>query len=535
MAALFARFFRRPAHATSRTSPRRSSFRPTLEALEGRQLLSTTSVALGLTADPVTAGVPFRFSVYAYDQNTGQTLTDYAGTVKFGAGTFDTGYTLPGDYTFQPADHGTHTFMATYNNPGWAALSAWDPHAGDGLGFGTALNLYVEPAAPTTLILTAPDQAVPGRPFQVTVAAQGPNGTAVPSYAGTIHFTSTDPKAVLPADYTFAPGAGSQTFAVTLSSPGRQTLTVTDPAAGLSASRGLDVRNNKATRFLLSSGSSPNVLRSQDQYLTVTAVDGSGAVDTTYFGTVHFTSSDPKAVLPADVTFSSADAGTKLLHFTLYTLGTQTLVATEVGGTLSGTITLNVKQGPATSVSVVEVQNNGQERVHVPFQVLVRAMSGTDPDYSGTLEFSIFREVDSGTFGNPPPATYTLTEADNGQHIFTATIIETGQYALYVKDGNVASQIVYVHVDHQGRFTFAAPAQAHNGAPFQFHLVALDDAGNPNPDFAGSVHFSSSDPRATLPADYTFTADDGGVHTFTAILRSNGAKRLEGGMIECCG
>jgi hypothetical protein len=33
--------------------------------------------------------------------------------------------------------------------------------------------------------------------------------------------------------------------------------------------------------------------------------------------------------------------------------------------------------------------------------------------------------------------------------------------------------------------------------------------------YTGTVHFSTNDPRATLPTDYTFTAADAGVHTFT--------------------
>src|SRR5450432_649574 len=38
-------------------------------------------------------------------------------------------------------------------------------------------------------------------------------------------------------------------------------------------------------------------------------------------------------------------------------------------------------------------------------------------------------------------------------------------------------------------------------------LVALYD-GKPVPSYTGTVHFSSSDPRAVLPADYTFKAAD---------------------------
>ena len=40
------------------------------------------------------------------------------------------------------------------------------------------------------------------------------------------------------------------------------------------------------------------------------------------------------------------------------------------------------------------------------------------------------------------------------------------------------------------------------------------------------MHFSSSDLQATLPADYTFTPDDHGVHTFQALLKTAGTQSL---------
>jgi hypothetical protein len=41
------------------------------------------------------------------------------------------------------------------------------------------------------------------------------------------------------------------------------------------------------------------------------------------------------------------------------------------------------------------------------------------------------------------------------------------------------------------------------------------------------VSFSSSDPIASLPANYTFTAADAGVHTFTAVLKRAGTQFIQ--------
>jgi uncharacterized repeat protein (TIGR01451 family) len=44
--------------------------------------------------------------------------------------------------------------------------------------------------------------------------------------------------------------------------------------------------------------------------------------------------------------------------------------------------------------------------------------------------------------------------------------------------------------------------------------------------YTGTVHFASSDPQATLPADYTFTATDSGSHTFPITLNSLGDQTI---------
>jgi hypothetical protein len=69
-----------------------------------------------------------------------------------------------------------------------------------------------------------------GNSFTVTVTALDANNNPVPSYAGTVHFTSSDSQAGLPPDATLANGTGN--FSVTLKTAGSQTVTVTDTANG---------------------------------------------------------------------------------------------------------------------------------------------------------------------------------------------------------------------------------------------------------------------------------------------------------------
>jgi len=86
------------------------------------------------------------------------------------------------------------------------------------------------------LNFTGPSTATVGAPFTVTVTAtiQGERDTLINS---PIHFTSSDPNAVLPPDYTFtAADAGSHTWTngFVLNSSGRQTISATTfDAAGI--------------------------------------------------------------------------------------------------------------------------------------------------------------------------------------------------------------------------------------------------------------------------------------------------------------
>jgi Ca2+-binding RTX toxin-like protein len=76
-------------------------------------------------------------------------------------------------------------------------------------------------------------------------------------------------------------------------------------------------------------------------------------------------------------------------------------------------------------------------------------------------------------------------------------------------------------------FTIAGPTSAvSSGEAFDITVTALDPYGNVATGYAGTVHFSTSSVAATLPADYTFTAADQGVSTFSVTLRTAGSQTV---------
>ena len=62
---------------------------------------------------------------------------------------------------------------------------------------------------------------------------------------------------------------------------------------------------------------------------------------------------------------------------------------------------------------------------------------------------------------------------------------------------------------------------------FNLMITVQDAYGNVVTGYTGTIHFTSWDGRASLPADYTFTAADKGVHTFSGlILRRKGNQTI---------
>jgi autotransporter-associated beta strand protein len=211
------------------------------------------------------------------------------------------------------------------------------------------------PGPATQYLISAPSHSEAGVPFSVTVTALDPDGNIVNTYAGTVHFTTSDPSGgSLPADYTFTQAdEGVHTFAdgATLFTTGSQTITVTDAITGIDGSVTVLVTPAPAASFAIDAPASAASGSPVD--ITVTAQDPYGNTDTNYQGTVTFSSSDtdPNVVLPADYTFQAADMGSATFAggVTLITTGDQTVTATDTVSGITGSATITVTTAPAGS------------------------------------------------------------------------------------------------------------------------------------------------------------------------------------------
>jgi sugar lactone lactonase YvrE len=127
-----------------------------------------------------------------------------------------------------------------------------------------------------TASLTLPTTATAGTAISGLLTVENPLTT----YTGTMTFTSTDPQATLPANYTFtASSAGSNPISVTLRTAGPQCVTATDTSnPAVTSTACTNVSASAATKMIVYSGNnqSTNVSTAFTQHLIALVTDASG-------------------------------------------------------------------------------------------------------------------------------------------------------------------------------------------------------------------------------------------------------------------
>src|SRR5207247_3072797 len=116
----------------------------------------------------------------------------------------------------------------------------------------------------------------------------------------------------------------------------------------------------------------------------------------------------------------------------------------------------------------------------------------------------------------------------NRIHTFTVTLKTAGTQSITVSDtvnGTITGSQVGIEVNPAAASTFQVsgfPSPRQVGAAGSFYVMPQDAFGNSVPAYTGTVHFTSTDSLATLPAPYTFTSADYGFHWFDATFWTAG-------------
>ena len=435
-----------------------------------------------------------------------QVASSYTGTVHFSSN--DGIAVLPANATLI---NGVGTFNATLDTAGSETIVATDTANANSNGTSTVV---VSPAAASHFAVSVSPSATAGVGFTASVVAEDPYGNTAASYNGTVHFTSSDSAAVLPADSTLTAGVGS--FNVTFETSGNQTLTATDTvdSAVAGTSSPVAVHAAAATHFFVSAPAS--FVAGVPTTFNVTALDQYNNQATGYAGVVAISSSDGAALLPAS---ASLVDGVGSFTITLGTAGLQSLTSTDsVNSSITGT---------QTGILVTAGSLN-----HFAFLVPATAVAGTSFTFTVTAEDAYDNTI--ATYAGPIhfsssdgsamlPANGTLT---HGVGTFNATLIAAGYQTLTAADTGVSgvsskSDPILVGANTATHLALVQDGASVAGNSFSFTVTAEDAYDNQVLTYTGPVQFASSDSLATLPANSSLTD---GIGTFTATLDTAGPR-----------
>jgi hypothetical protein len=472
----------------------------------------------------IAAGDNTSVTVTAVDAQ-GNPVPGFQGTVDLDftpAGS--TALNLASQYTFTAADNGRHTFIfSNLTQVGAGTLSVF------AVGMPTVTApLAVVPGALNQYVFSAPTTIPAGTPFSFSITAEDKFGNVETGYTGTVHFSAlaNDTQDVLPADYTFtAADTGTHTFTATLTRIAGATspfIAATDLATSASSSAKIVV--NPLTAVSLGMSVASTTPTGDPLSVVVSALDRFGNVAPDYRGTIHFASSDPQAVLPADYRFTAADAGHHTFTPTLNTAGPQALsVSDTVNPAFSSQAQISAFTVVPASFEIFETSTTTAGAAYSFTVVALNALGGEATGYTGTVHFSS-SDAQAGL-----PADYTFTAADLAIHTFTATLKTAGTQSISVSDtahpAATGSLSVSVAPAAVSQFVISGPTSVTQGVGFKITVTAEDAFGNVVPSYRGAVHLSSTDSTGGTQ-NFTFSANDNGVHIFSYTFNALGFQTI---------
>jgi hypothetical protein len=471
---------------------------------------------------PVTACSSTSVSVTALDAG-GNQVTGYIGSVQLSGG--GAGATFPASHSFTTGDAGSFTFTGVVlHTTGTPTITA-----SDGTISTASALLTVNPgAAASFAVAPSPSSVTADAAFNVTVNALDSCGNIATGYSGTVSLSApTDGQGVIPASQTLI--SGQRTFTgMKLRTAGSRQVTAKDTAnTAITGAATVTVAPGPAA--VLSLGSFPTSgTACAAQSLAVTVQDAFGnAPNSAYTGTLTVSSADGAGSYPGAHAFTAADHNTFTFSgITLRTASTnawQVKVQDAAGAlTASKSITINA------TASV-----GGFSLVFVPSLTACASASAVVTAYDTCSNSNVaanYVGMVAFTSSDPAavlPANYAFTVADHGHHTFNGVTLNTaGSMTIKAQDTAVPGLTRTVNVTVQpGPPAAMVLSGIINDTPVGNDLipvVQITDAcpagtiGNLVPTYSGTVAFTVSDPLAAVPAPYTFSASDSGMHVYNA-------------------
>jgi hypothetical protein len=408
---------------------------------------------------------------------------------------------LPMLYKLPSTDFHDITSGASDGSPVENATPGYDLATGRGTPLANLIvsGLVGQSGTPSTAthlsVTSTSTKSTAGTAINITVTALNASNQVVPGYTDTIHFTSSDGLATLPANYTFTTGNdGSDTFSVILDTAGNQTVTATDTShSTINGSVTITVSPAATAAFRVSGFPSPTTAGVSGSF-TVQATDAYGNAVTNYSGTVHFSSSDSAAVLPSNTTLSNG-AGT--FSATLKTAGTESITVADASnpsmtGTDSGIVVnpsspthiafgqqpTNSSTGaaisPAVTVQLFDAYNNLVTTDNTDQVTLSFGTNPTGATLGGTTTVTVSHGV--ATFSNVSVSTagsgYTLVAKSGTLPTVTSAAFSVSAATAKIIEGFENGLGLYYYVGYDYPAFYTETYAAHDGN------YGLDNLGN---------------------------------------------------------
>jgi hypothetical protein len=347
------------------------------------------------------------------------------------------------------------------------ALPTFNANSAASAGTGTACNTVAGSNALDTIDIcgiltgpathfsvTAPPSVTSSIGYSVTLTALDANNNVVTGYTGTVHLSSTDPGFVnSTGDSTLTNGVG--TFNVVMKQAGMQTITATDTVNTSITGTSSNILASPGVPALVMVSAPATTNGGATFPVTVTMTDLFGNLATSYSGTLHFTSSDAAAMLPAN---SVLTGGTGVFNATLETQGTQTVTATDTVTTslsgISNGITVSI---PGLVVTTTADSGTGSLRAAL-------ATAAADGSANITFDPTMFATPQtitlSSTLNIPSNTTITGPTSGSGATLKNLVTVDGGgassNFSMFTVNGGVTGAAIHNlviangHVDSQG-------------------------------------------------------------------------------------
>jgi Ca2+-binding RTX toxin-like protein len=371
------------------------------------------------------AGQPFNVTITA--QVSSKIDRVYVGTVSLSSSdpqiallNRDGIQVAPTTVTFGLLDHNRKTVQVYLQTVGRQSVSVADMTLPTDRA--TSNSMRVTSPLPVKLlqffVTGIPQEDLAGTPHKVTIRAVDIAGRTVPTYAGTVTVTSSDP-AFVPFDIPFtAANRGVVHTMVTLSTPGMQTLTAADGSGSGDIGSEFDIHVVSPANHIAVSSHATTVPAGTQVTVTVTGMAGK-TPDALFSDLLQVATSDPRTFVAATPIINGVQ------HFTVTfeTAGPQTITILDRDrpSILGRTQRITVKPAGAAQVVITSAPI-------IAVAGTVR-MTVTAEDAFGNRVSSGF--TDTVTLDGVP---YTFKPRDRGQHAF-ALSLAAGPQSVTATDG----------------------------------------------------------------------------------------------------